>query len=216
MTSQSQSITTLRGAGPALAEKLAKLDLHTVDDLLFHLPLRYEDRSRVVRIGALAPGQRVLIDARVELSETVYRGRRSLLVRVTDDTGVLTLRFFYFSNAQKSYLKRGVRVRAFGEVRRGPGGLEMVHPEYRTFTEDQASPEQDAEDTANTLTPVYPVGDGITQPRIRGLIDQALARLATDPPDELLPSGAFAAATGGHTAGGPGRAGPGVCAPVGV
>ncbi|MEO1573982.1 MAG: ATP-dependent DNA helicase RecG [Pseudomonadota bacterium] len=191
MTPDDPAITSLRGVGPALAEKLARLDLHTVSDLLFHLPLRYEDRSRVVPIGALVPGQRVVIEARVELAETVYRGRRSLLVRVSDATGSLTLRFFYFSNAQKSYLKRGVSLRAFGEVRRGPGGLEMVHPEYRTQSEDAPA---DEAAPADTLTPVYPVTDGVKQGRIRALVEQALARLESHPPAELLPAGSFARA----------------------
>ena len=192
MASDDPPLAALRGVGPALADKLRRLDLETVDDLLFHLPLRYEDRSRVVPIGALMPGQRVVIEGLVELAETVYRGRRSLLVRVSDATGSLTLRFFYFSNAQKSYLKRGTPVRAFGEVRRGPGGLEMVHPEYRTGADDTSA---DAEgDQADTLTPVYPVTEGVTQARLRGLIDEALRRLDAHPPVELLPAGSFRAA----------------------
>ncbi|MEM6638511.1 MAG: ATP-dependent DNA helicase RecG [Pseudomonadota bacterium] len=182
-------VTGLRGVGPALAEKLERLGIRAISDLLFHLPLRYEDRTTVVRIGALQPGQRVVIEADVDLAETVYRGRRSLLVRVSDGSGALTLRFFYFSKAQASYFKRGTPVRAFGEVRRGPGGLEMVHPEYQTGAAARRG--EQAQDATPALTPVYPVTDGVTQPRLRGLVEQALARLSDRPPPELLPSGVF-------------------------
>ena len=90
-------LTVLNGVGPALAKKLERLDLHRVEDLLFLLPLRYEDRTQLVKIGALEPGHRCLVSGEVLLAETVYRGRRNLLVRISDGTGQLTLRFFHFS-----------------------------------------------------------------------------------------------------------------------
>ncbi|MFK8018117.1 MAG: ATP-dependent DNA helicase RecG [Gammaproteobacteria bacterium] len=183
-----ESVTTLKGVGPALAEKLGKLGISTVADLLFHLPLRYEDRSRVYPIGALFHGRRAMIEAQVELTEVVFRGRRSLLCRVSDATGQLTLRFFYFSRAQQAQLKRGALVRCFGEVRRGPGGLEMVHPEYRLVRENAPAEVHD------TLTPVYPITEGVTQPRLRVLTDLALDWLNHNPIPELLPPGSFAPA----------------------
>ncbi|MFK7885743.1 MAG: ATP-dependent DNA helicase RecG [Gammaproteobacteria bacterium] len=182
------SVTTLKGVGPALAEKLAKLGIETVVDVLFHLPLRYEDRSRVVPIGSLSPGQRVVVVANVELTEVVFRGRRSMLCRISDDTGQLTLRFFYFSRAQQEQLKRGKRLRCFGEVRRGPGGLEMVHPEYRLMADDAPL------ELSDTLTPAYPVTDGVAQNRLRSLTDLALTWLKDHPIPELLPPGSFTAA----------------------
>ena len=100
-------------------------------DVLFVLPLRYEDRTCVVPIGALQPGARAVVEGEVLLAEIVVRRRRALLVRLSDGTGSLTLRFFYFSLAQRDGLARGTRLRCHGEVRRGPQGLELVHPEYR-------------------------------------------------------------------------------------
>jgi ATP-dependent DNA helicase RecG len=161
------TLTDLRGIGPALAEKLTKLGVYKPEDLLFILPLRYEDRTRITSIGTLRPGDRVVIEAEVELTEVAYRGRRTLMCRVSDGSGSLTLRFFYFSRSQQQGLARGKRVRCYGEVRKGPTGLEMVHPEYRIITDSSAGLEEN-------LTPVYPSTDGVQQGRLRKLISQVL------------------------------------------
>ena len=124
----------LRGVGDALATRLEQLDIHAPVDLLFLLPLRYEDRTRLHPIGSLANGMRVVIEGEVLLSDLTFRRRRQLLVRLSDGDGSITLRFFHFSNAQREGLARGTRLRCFGEVRRGALGLEMVHPEYRRVT----------------------------------------------------------------------------------
>src|SRR5580658_5445760 len=100
-------------------------------DILFVLPLRYEDRTQFSRIGSLQPGVAAVIEGEVLLSEIGFRRRRQLLVRIGDGSGVLTLRFFYFSRSQQEGLARGTRLRCHGDVRRGPMGLEIVHPEYR-------------------------------------------------------------------------------------
>src|SRR5512133_4399676 len=150
-------VTALRGVGPALAELLAKLGLHTVQDVLFHLPLRYEDRTRVVPIGTLRAGDRAVIEGEIQLAEVVFRRRRALLCRIADGSGWLTLRFFHFSAAQQEGLARGTRVRCFGEVRPGPAGLEIVRPEYRNIT--SGVPEAASE----SLTPVYPTTEGVQQ-----------------------------------------------------
>ena len=126
-------MTVLSGVGPALEEKLARLGLHRVRDLLFLLPNRYEDRTSLVKIGSLQAGDRCLVSGEVLLAEVVYRGRRNLLVRVGDRTGQLTLRFFHFSKQQQSQFQSGVELTCFGDVRAGPVGLEMVHPEYRSL-----------------------------------------------------------------------------------
>src|SRR6188474_3305162 len=115
-------VTALRGVGPALAESLARLDLHTVQDVLFHLPLRYEDRTRVVPIGTVRNGERAVIEGEIQLAEIAFRRRRTLLVRLADGTGSVTLRFFHFSGAQQAQLVRGQRLRCFGEFRMGPAG----------------------------------------------------------------------------------------------
>ena len=168
-------ITALRGVGPALAERLARLGVTLVGDLLWILPLRYEDRTQRVPLGQLRPGDRVAVTGEVELTELVYRRRRVLLTRITDGTGHLTLRFFHFSGAQQATLARGRRLRCFGEVRSAPGGLEMVHPEYELV----AATESDT--LAATLTPVYPGTDGVTQQRLRSLIGRAVAALDARP-----------------------------------
>ncbi|MDH4125937.1 MAG: ATP-dependent DNA helicase RecG [Gammaproteobacteria bacterium] len=173
-------LTELKGVGPALAIKLERLGLFCVEDLLFLLPLRYEDRTQLVKLGALEAGQRCLVSGEVQLAETVFRGRRNLLVRISDGTGQLTLRFFHFSRQQQAQFQRGVTVSCFGEARKAPGGFEMVHPEYRLLRGDQAASNE-------TLTPIYAATEGVQQGRIRNLTDQALRIMATAPPQELLP-----------------------------
>ena len=175
-------LTVLNGVGPALAKKLERLGLYRVEDLLFLLPLRYEDRTQLVPLGALEQGKRCLVTGEVLLAETVYRGRRSLLVRLGDGTGQLTLRFFYFSRAQAAQFQAGVHVSCFGEVRRGPAGLEMIHPEYRLLRPDDDPVRSDA------LTPYYPATEGVQQGRLRNLTDQALRHLERESPEELLPA----------------------------
>jgi ATP-dependent DNA helicase RecG len=180
---QSDSPTTaFSGVGPALAKKLEKLRLYRVEDVLFLLPLRYEDRTQLVKIGALTVGNRCLVCAEVLLCETVYRGRRNLLVRVTDGSGQLTLRFFHFSRQQKAQFQVGRHITCFGEVRRGAGGFEMIHPEYRLLREGQ-----DAE-MSDSLTAIYPATEGVQQGRLRSLTDQALRHMQESPPAELLPA----------------------------
>ena len=174
-------MTVLKGVGPALAKTLGKLDLFKVEDLLFLLPLRYEDRTTIHRLGALRAGMRCLASGEVLLAETVFRGRRSLLVRLSDGSGQMTLRFFYFSRQQEKQFQPGVTVTFYGDVRAGPAGLEMVHPEYRIMRAGQAPEISDA------LTPVYPMTEGVQQGRLRNLVGQALDMMAKNPPSELLP-----------------------------
>ncbi|MEO0346457.1 MAG: ATP-dependent DNA helicase RecG [Pseudomonadota bacterium] len=184
-------VTALSGVGPAIAEKLERLGVERVADLLFQLPIRYEDRTRITPVGAAVAGTRCVIHAEILLAEVVFRGRRSLLVRVGDGTGQLTLRFFHFSNAQKNVLQRGRWITCYGEYRHGPAGPEMVHPEFRVVPED-ATP-----DLSDRLTPVYPTTEGIHQARMRTLVGKALAQLDREPLTELLPPGTRVA--GGQT-----------------
>ncbi len=172
--SKEAKLTDLHGVGPALLEKLARLQVHTPEDLLFLLPQRYEDRTRITPIGALRVGVAAVIEAEVQLAEVVYRRRRSLLCRLSDGTGQLTLRFFYFSRQQQQGLKNGLRVRCFGMPRPGPGGLEIVHPEYRVLAGDLQPVLEDR------LTAIYPSTEGLQQTRLRNLVNQAL--------DNWLPS----------------------------
>jgi ATP-dependent DNA helicase RecG len=163
---EQRPITAMRGVGEALAEKLQRLGVTQVQDLLFVLPLRYEDRTRVWPIGELAPGVRAAVEGEIQLTEITYRKRRQLLCKISDGSGFLTLRFFHFSASQQNGLARGLRIRCFGEVRRGPFGLEITHPEYRRVDAAMSVEE--------TLTPIYPLTEGLTQGRLRALITEAL------------------------------------------
>lgn len=182
MLTLASPLTDLNGVGPALTIKLQRLGLYRVEDLLFLLPLRYEDRTQLVRLGAIEVGKRCLVSGEVQLAETVYRGRRNLLVRISDGTGQLTLRFFHYSRQQQAQFQRGVNVSCFGEVRKGSLGYEMVHPEYRLLRGDQSTAVNES------LTPIYPATEGVQQGRIRNLTDQALRIMAATPPQELLPA----------------------------
>lgn len=174
-------VTAIKGVGAALAEKLAKVGLETLQDLLFHLPLRYQDRTRIVPIGALRPGQDAVIEGTVTGADIVMGRRRSLLVRLHDGSGSLSLRFYHFSQAQKEALKRGTQVRCYGEARPGASGLEIYHPEYRALSDSApVAVEQ-------TLTPIYPTTEGLTQQRLRQLTEQALARLGPHSLPDWLP-----------------------------
>ena len=175
-------VRELRGVGPSLAAKLADYGVHSAQDLLFHLPLRYQDRTRVTAIAAAQEGLDVVIEGEVRAADVVFGGRRSLMARVQDGTGTLTLRFFHFSAAQKNNLRPGTRLRCFGQIRRGSSGLEMYHPEYRQVHDDETP-------IAETLTPIYPTTEGIGQSQWRKLCQQALALLQREQVRELLPPG---------------------------
>jgi ATP-dependent DNA helicase RecG len=176
-------VTVLRGVGPALAEALGRLGLHTVQDVLFHLPIRYEDRTHVVPIGSVRNGNRAVIEGEIQLAEVVFRRRRTLLVRLADGTGSVTLRFFHFSGAQQAQLVRGQRLRCFGEFRMGPAGPEIVHPEYRRINPAGDSSQPDA------LTPIYPATEGVQQGRLRMLTDLALELLSQGAVRDFVPAG---------------------------
>ncbi|WP_461481652.1 ATP-dependent DNA helicase RecG [Porticoccus sp.] len=174
-------VTRLRGVGTQLAANLARLGIATVQDLLFHLPLRYMDRTRVTPIGALQPLADVVIEGEVRGCDLVFGRRRSLMCRLQDNTGIITLRFFHFSNAQRQNLARGGRLRCFGEVRRGSSGLEIYHPEYQFLDQHQPLPLQ------QHLTAVYSAVEGISQTRLRAVIEQSLSLVSEHSLPELLP-----------------------------
>jgi len=173
----------LRGIGPQLEASLHQLGIHSVQDLLFHLPLRYEDRTRVYPIGTLYPGARALVEGEVEHA-AIVRGRRpTLVVVISDGTGRITLRFFHFRAAQKNQLSKGTRLRCYGEVRGGYQGLDMVHPSYKRILSERD------EVVSDRLTPVYPSVEGLGQASWIKLSDQALFLLQSDQLEleELLP-----------------------------
>jgi ATP-dependent DNA helicase RecG len=147
------------------------------------MPLRYVDRTRLCPIGALRAGFSTQVEGIIELTQVRFSKRRSLLCRISDGTGALTLRFFYFSRAQQERLQRGMKLRCFGQARYGAQTLEMVHPEYQVMSADHELPVDE------TLTPVYPATEGLQQSTLRKLTAQALAVLekSGDKLTELLP-----------------------------
>jgi ATP-dependent DNA helicase RecG len=180
--------SSLPGVGPALAETLRKLGIERLQDLWFHLPLRYEDRTRITPIRDLVAGESAQVEGVVEAVETGFRYRPQLRVALTDAShDTLVLRFFHFRRQQAQQFAPGLRLRCYGAIRHGQHGLEMVHPQYRALHGDAAVEE--------TLTPVYPITEGLGQQRLRGVIDKALARLPDAaalelvPPDLLQPLG---------------------------
>ncbi|MFL7027207.1 ATP-dependent DNA helicase RecG [Enterovibrio norvegicus] len=178
-------LTSLTGVGGKMAEKLEKIGLFTVQDLLFHLPYRYEDRTRIWPIISLMPGQHGTVEGEIVSNNTTFGRRRMLTVKLTDGNGSLTLRFFNFNAAMKNSLEVGKRVKAYGEIKRGQGGLEIIHPEYSVFSEPtELSLEE-------TLTPVYPTTEGLRQLTLRNLTDQALELLESTAVQELLPEGLY-------------------------
>ncbi|WP_429186485.1 ATP-dependent DNA helicase RecG [Aeromonas veronii] len=178
-------LDSLKGIGSKMLEKLERLGLATVQDLLFHLPLRYEDRTQVWPIGDLPPGLHGAVEGEIQDTQLVMGRRRMMVCRISDGTGTLTLRFFNFTAAQKNSLASGRLIRCFGEVRPGKYGLEMAHPEYKLLGEEQAGQTEEA------LTPVYPTTEGLRQLTLRSLTDQALAQLDLYGVEELLPAGLY-------------------------
>ena len=164
-------VTSLKGVGPGFAKRLDKLGIHCLQDFLFHLPIRYEDRTRIVPIAWLCAGQKVLVEGRVQQTEIFGTGRRSLVCRISDGGGVLSLRFFHFSARQANGLMQGVLLRCFGEVRATAFGIEMVHPEYQLLQGSGAI------SVADSLTPVYPLTEGLHQKVFRRLIEQVFGLL---------------------------------------
>ena len=176
-------LTVFKGVGPAVADKLGRLGLNSVQDVLFHLPSRYQDRTRVTPIGALRPGMDAVIEGVLLGADVVMGRRRSLLCRIQDGSGTLSLRFYYFSAALKANLQRGSHWRCYGEARSGASGLEIYHPEMQNLDTQQAAP------VATTLTPIYPATEGLSQQRLRSLSEAALAWLeqGNSLPDLLAP-----------------------------
>ncbi len=166
-------------ASDALKKKLAKIGLHSEADLLVHLPLRYEDETRITPVERAFGGQPVQVEVVVHDNEVQYRPRRQMVVRAGDGTGDITLRFFSFYPNQQAMLAPGARIRAFGEVRGGFFGLEIVHPRFRKVADDEPLPE--------AMTPIYPSTAGLANSALQKLIGKALAEgdLSETLPEEL-------------------------------
>ena len=170
----------LKGVGPALVSKLQKLKIHSQYDLLFLLPIRYEDKTCLQKISALVLGEKALIQGTIVLTTVVYRGRRMLISQLSDDTGIITLRMFHFSKQQVKQLAKNTLVRCFGQTRKTTSGLEMIHPEYQIIDPENPRPLETG------LTPIYPSTEGLQQGRLRKIIRAALSQQIDSIP-ELLP-----------------------------
>lgn len=175
-------ITELKGVAKRVAEKLAKLGITTVQDLLFHLPLRYEDRTQIYPIAALMPGNYGTIEAEIQSTQILQGRKRMLVCNVRDNTGSMSLRFFNFSMAQRNAMQNGLMIRAYGEIRRGSHQAEIVHPEYKIVY-----PGEDIH-LSDTLTPIYPTTEGLKQASWIKLTEQALELLEDGGLTELLPA----------------------------
>ena len=178
---EAMAIKELRGVGPQLSQKLSKLGINNLQELLFHLPLRYIDRTKITPIGSLQPLTDVVLEGQIRACDVVFGRRRSLVCKLQDNTGTTVLRFFHFSRAQQDRLIVGAKLRCYGEVRQGKYGLELYHPEYQHL--DNNNPPN----LEQTLTPVYPLTEGITQIRIRAFCRQALGLMDKHGIKELLP-----------------------------
>ncbi|HEX8961746.1 MAG TPA: ATP-dependent DNA helicase RecG, partial [Rhodocyclaceae bacterium] len=151
-----------------MAEKLARLGLRSDADLVMHLPLRYEDETRITPIAEAAPGVPAQFEVEVASCEIAFRPRRQLIARVTDDSGEMLLRFLNFYASQQKVLAEGARLRVFGEVRGGFFGTEIIHPRFHAVRDDEPLPDR--------LTPVYPTTAGLAQGVLRRTILRALER----------------------------------------
>jgi ATP-dependent DNA helicase RecG len=163
-----QSVACLTGVGSHTVSRLHKLGIRIIQDLIFYLPFRYEDRTSIHPIGALTVGMTALICGKVELTDILPKGRKSLVCRISDGTGFIYLKFFHYTANQFNSLSTGTWLSCFAEVRQGYAGLEMVHPEYRIIADpDSYVPE-------SHLTPVYSLTEGLSQMTLRKVVKQAL------------------------------------------
>lgn len=174
-------LTALSGVGAAVSAKLTKIGINNVQDLLFHLPYRYEDRTRITPMIDLRPDSYATIEGVVQLTEVQFGKRPILSTTLSDGTSKITLKFFNFNAGMKNSLHQGARVKAFGEIKRGRYMAEIHHPEYQIIRDNQPLV------LAETLTPIYSTTEGLKQASLRKLTDQALALLDKVQVAELLP-----------------------------
>ena len=174
-------LTSLSGVGVAIAEKLSRIGIQNVQDLLFHLPMRYEDRTRITPISDVRPESFATIEGYVQHTEVQFGRRPILSVTLSDGTSKIMLKFFNFNAGMKNSLATGVRVKAFGEIKRGRYMAEIHHPEYQIIRNNQPLA------LAETLTPIYSTTEGLKQASLRKMTEQALAVLQNVQVAELLP-----------------------------
>ena len=177
----STPITTLQGVGTKMAERLERMALHTVQDLLFHLPTRYEDRTQITPISQTHHEQTTSIQGCIVNQQVTFGGKSSLLLTIQDQSGEAQIRFFHFTAAMKNRLKLGQHLRLYGEIKRTPWGIDMLHPDF-TFVQPNQTPE------APCLTPIYPSTEGLKQLWWQKITEQALTLLIENPVIEAIPT----------------------------
>ena len=173
------SVQQLQGVGAAAAALLEKLHIFSTDDLLFHLPRDYEDRSTIIPMNQLVVGRSYLLEGEVRSVDFPPGKKKSLAALLQDDFGKVTLRFYHIYKGLTDRIKIGQRLRIFGEVRVGARGLELYHPEIQVIQQHNALPK-------TQLTAIYPSTEGLTQPKLREYVRQAL-QYHSDDLAELLP-----------------------------
>lgn len=179
-----EPVDRLHGVGKALENKLRGLGISRVKDLLFHFPRRYENRTKINLINSANDRTASLIEGEIKSSSVVFARRRTLMLRVSDVSGDVMVRFFYFNKSQQKAFREGVKVRLFGQIRQGRYAKEMVHPECQTIDPENPPPLE------KTLTSIYPTTEGLSQARLRSLIQQALLiseNVDLSQEEELLP-----------------------------
>ncbi len=175
------SVETLKGVGTKVAEKLSNIGIISIEDLLFHLPSRYQDRSRIHPIANLLHGQTAQVFAEVESVDIVFGKKRSLVCKISDGTGTLDIRLFFFSMAQKKSFVRGQYVQVYGQVSRAGRSISMIHPEIK-YLKNQSTPKLE-----DGLQAVYPTTQGLQQRTFHSIVKQAVQYLDTGYVKELLP-----------------------------
>ncbi|MEE9356045.1 MAG: ATP-dependent DNA helicase RecG [Methylococcaceae bacterium] len=190
----SQPVEILPGIGPKAVKQLNKIGLFSIQDLLLHLPFRYQDRTQIKSMQTLKPGETVLVGGKVQSMEILNQRRNSLLCQLSDGSGYIALRFFHFTARQQQTLQAAHQVVCFGEVREGYMGLEMVHPDYQCLSDSDDIP------TKAELTAVYPTTEGLRQNVIRRAILHAMELLEKQHGallTEWLPSSSLSTLGGG-------------------
>ena len=155
-------LTQLKGIGPSIVEKLNLIGIFNLRDLCFHLPFGYQDRTKITQIIDLQPGDEKLIKVKILSAQSLYRPRKMMVLKSTDESSNINVRFFYFHPAQTRQLKAGTELLCYGKVSLSRYGLEMIHPEYEVILSDHALKDE-------KLTPVYRVPKGIGQKKNKGI-----------------------------------------------
>ena len=177
-------VSTIKGVGEKLSSTLSKLGIKTIEDLLFHFPIGYQDRTTLKKIAELEPNQDFVVQGVIERVSQTFVPRKMLLVKIKDNTGHLYLRFFYYFPGLRNVFKEGTLIQVSGSSRLGRYGLETVHPEYETVRDNEFKPQ---------ILAKYPLTKGITHLKMRKLISEAIELIKADKIEvaDLMPANNF-------------------------